>query len=147
MNIIVQTTGGYASTLNGKNGSPNKTLANITRAILMNSIHKKELCCFVYQYAIWVSRRTENRLRGNVTYFIWHGIRPSYKHIKIWGVRFYIINGRTTRKKLDNISPRGYFMGYEAIKGVILYWKPDHPFIINRAHHFWFDKYNYRLST
>ena len=35
MNIIVQTTGGDASSLNGKSGSPNKTLANITGAPLM----------------------------------------------------------------------------------------------------------------
>ena len=43
MKIIVQTTGVNASSLNGKSESPNKTLANITRAILLNSIHKKEL--------------------------------------------------------------------------------------------------------
>ena len=41
MNIIVQTTGGDASSLNGKSESPNKTLANIMRALLLNSIHKK----------------------------------------------------------------------------------------------------------
>ena len=48
---------------------------------MLNSSHKKELWCFAYQYAVWISRRTENRLRGDVTYFLWHGIRPSYKHI------------------------------------------------------------------
>ena len=41
MNIIVQTTGGDASSLNGKLESPNKTLANIKRALLLNSSHKK----------------------------------------------------------------------------------------------------------
>ena len=46
MNIIVQTTGGDASSLNGKSESPNKTLANIRRALLLNSSHKKELWCF-----------------------------------------------------------------------------------------------------
>ena len=56
MNIIVQTTGGDAYSLNGKSESPNKTLANITRAILLNSSHKKELWCFAYQCAIWLSR-------------------------------------------------------------------------------------------
>ena len=43
MNIIVQATGGYASYLNGKRESPNKTLANIKRYILLNSSRKKEL--------------------------------------------------------------------------------------------------------
>ena len=41
MNIIVQTTGGDSSSLNGKSESPNKTLANIKRALLINSSHKK----------------------------------------------------------------------------------------------------------
>ena len=41
MNIIFQTTD--ASSLNGKSKNPNKTLANITRALLVNSSHKKEL--------------------------------------------------------------------------------------------------------
>ena len=41
MNIIVQNTGGDASSLNGKNESYNKTFVNITRALLMNSSHKK----------------------------------------------------------------------------------------------------------
>ena len=72
MNIIVQTTGGDASSLNGKSESTNKTLANITRALLLNSSHKKELWCFAYQYAIWLSRQNDNILRGDVPYFIWH---------------------------------------------------------------------------
>ena len=41
MNIVVQTTGGDASSLNGKSEIPNKTLDNITRALLLNSSHKK----------------------------------------------------------------------------------------------------------
>ena len=36
MNITVQTTGGYASSINGKNESPNNTLDNTTRAFLLN---------------------------------------------------------------------------------------------------------------
>ena len=44
-----------------------------------------------------------------------------YKHIKIWGMKVYIINGCAPRKKLDDMSHRGYFMGYIATKEVILY--------------------------
>ena len=71
MNTILQTTGGDASSLNDKSESPNKKLANITRALLLNSSHKKELWCFSYQYSIWLSRGTENILRGDVHYFLW----------------------------------------------------------------------------
>ena len=41
MNIIVHTTGGDASSLNGKSESHNKTLANIMGALLLKSIRKK----------------------------------------------------------------------------------------------------------
>ena len=101
MNIIVQTTGGDESSLNGKSESSNKTPANTTIDILLKSIHMKELWCFAHQYTIWIYHLTDNILCGDVTYFLWHGIRPSYKHIKIWGVRVYIIYGHATRKKLD----------------------------------------------
>ena len=38
-------------------------------------------------------------------------------------------------------------MGYVATTGVIIYWKPDQPFVIHRAYHVWFDEYNSRLSV
>ena len=53
-----------------------------------------------------------------------------------------MINGRDTRNKLDDRSHRGYFIGYAATIGVILYCKLDQLFIIYRAHHVWFDEYN-----
>ena len=125
MKIIVQNTGVDAYSLNDKGKSPNKTPANITRSLLPNSNHKKLLWLFSYQYAIQISRRTENRLCGDVPYLLFHGTIPSYKHIKIWGVIVYIINVRATRNKLYDRSNRGYFMGYAATTGVILYCKID----------------------
>ena len=43
MKIIVQTIGGDSYSLNGKRERPNKKLANITSAIILNSIHQKEI--------------------------------------------------------------------------------------------------------
>ena len=76
MNIIVQTTGGDESSINYKSKSPNRKIANITRAILLKSIHKKGLWLFAYQYSIWIYRLTNSRLCGDVNYFLWHGTRP-----------------------------------------------------------------------
>ena len=79
MNIIVQTTGGYAFSLNGKIKTPVKTLYNITRDILSKSIHNKELWCLAYQYDIWISHQTENMLHVDVPYFLRNWSIPSYK--------------------------------------------------------------------
>ena len=120
MNIIVQTTGVDAYSLNRKIESPNNTLSNITRALLLNLGHKKEPWFFFYQYAIWLYHRTENILCGGVPYFLWNITIPSYKHIKIWGARVYFINGRATINKLDDIYHQVYFMGYAATTGVVI---------------------------
>ena len=53
MNIMVQSTGGYASYLNGRSENTNNTLHNITRALLLNSSNKKYVWCFAYQYTIF----------------------------------------------------------------------------------------------
>ena len=147
MNIIVQTTGVYASSLNGKSESHNNNkLSNITKTLLLNSSQNKELWCFSYHYAICLSFQTENRLCGDVPNFLWHGTIPSYKNIKILGVLIYIINVCVTRKKLDDTSHQGYFIIYTDTTGVIIYWKTDKYFVIHRAYHFWLYEYNYLLT-
>ena len=65
---------------------------------------------------------------------------------QIWGGIVYIINGRVTRNKLGDRSHHGYFMGYEATTGVIIYCNLYQTFVIYRAHHFWFDEYNSHIS-
>ena len=44
MNIMVKTTGGDASLLSVKSEIHNETLADITKDLILNSIHKKEIC-------------------------------------------------------------------------------------------------------
>ena len=85
-------------------------------------------------------------LCGYVPYFLFRGSRLSYKHIKIWSVIVYIINGSVTRNNFDDRSYRVYFMIYAATIEVILYWNPDQRFVIQRYHHVWFVEYNSRLS-
>ena len=140
--ILFQTTGGDASYINGKSESYDNTLANITRYLLLKSIHKKEHWWFSYQYAIWISHRTDNRLCDDVAYFLCHRIIHWYKNIKIWGVRAYIINGCVTINNMDYISYRVYFVGYVATTVVIIYWNIDQHFVIHIYHHVWFDEYN-----
>ena len=101
---------------------------------------------FAYQYTTWLSFQTENILRGSVPYFLCHGTITSYTHKKLWGVIVYIINGRVTRKKIDDISHRSYFVVYASTAGFILHLKSDQHFVIHRYHHVWFDEYNYPLS-
>ena len=100
INIIVQTTGGDVFSINMKSEIPNNTLVNITRGLILKSIHKKELCCFSHQYNICISCQTENRLCGDFPCFLWHGSRTSYKNIKIKGVALFVIDWFINRNNL-----------------------------------------------
>ena len=62
-------------------------------------------------------------------------------------MKFYIINGRVTINKLDDVSHRGDFVGYSATVGFIIYWNPERIFVIQIYHHVWFDECNYCIST
>ena len=113
---------------------------------IINSSQNKLIWLFAYQYAIWISRKNDNILRGDVTGFLWYRSIPSYKHMKIWGVRVYIINGRVTIINIYDRSHHGYFMGYAATTGVIIYWNLEHTFVIHINHHAWLDENNYCIS-
>ena len=109
-------------------------------------LFKKEPWCFDFQYSIWLSRRTDKWLCGNVPYILCNEIKLSYKHIKIWGMIVYIINRHVTINNLSDRSHWCYFMVYVAHTRDIIYWKINHPFVIHRDHHVWSDEYNSRLS-
>ena len=60
-------------------------------------------------------------------------------------MRVYIINEHVTRKKLNDRTHYGYFMGYADTTGVILYWNCDHTFSIHRYHNDQFSDCNSNL--
>ena len=74
---------------------------------------------------MWLSFQIGDILCGDVPYFLCYGTRPSYKYINIRGGRVCIIDEGATRRKIDDRSHRGYFMGYADPTGVFIYWKPD----------------------
>ena len=61
-------------------------------------------------------------------------------------MRVYTINERVTRNSIDDISHRGYLMGYAATTGVIIYWNPDQHFFIHIDYCVWCDECNYIIS-
>ena len=72
MNIIVQTTGVDASSLNGKSESPNKTPANITGALLLSSSHRKNFG--VLHITMTYGSPTELKIDCVVMFLTFYGI-------------------------------------------------------------------------
>ena len=120
MNIIVQTIVLDASSLNDKSESLNKTIANITRALLLNSSHKKELWCF--HISTPYGSPAEVRIDCVVMCFTFYGMEQDfYTNISKYGVW-------ESTSSMDVIQERNWwqiasvhFMGYADTIGVILY--------------------------
>ena len=75
--VIVETNGGYASSINGKVKRPQETIDNTICIQLLSCWYSDKLWCFCYKYTIWIISCLINRCLGKYTIFSW------YKHKKI----------------------------------------------------------------
>ena len=107
--IIVETTGGYSSTINVKVERPHQTIKNMVQIQLISCVHSGELWCFCYQCTICIISRLINRHLGTDTIAAW------YKHKNIsyaipftdfvnWGCKIYIINSKQVEKALGTCT-------------------------------------------
>eukprot|EP00978_Attheya_sp_CCMP212_P028087 scaffold95999_cov85-Attheya_sp.AAC.1 len=158
MNLILETTGGYVSKLNGKNESLNGYAKGMVQVFLMSRSHTDDKWCFAFCYAIWIIRRVLNTRIKMTPYEKWHSIKPSFKDMTIFGCHVYALNATVTRKALDsrtqtdirkivtNQDIDGYFMGYSNTTKVVLYWDPTTN-KIKRTHHCFLDEFDTRVSS
>ena len=88
--VIVETTGGYSHSVNGKVERPHQNINNMVRIQLLSRWHIDELWCFWYQYTIWIIYRLIKRClvsativacykNKNISYTI------PFTHLVIWG--------------------------------------------------------------
>jgi hypothetical protein len=157
LGLILQTTGGYASSLNGKSEITHRLTKNMVRSMLQSRGHQDDKWCFAYSYAIWLLRRLLNRRVSKTPYEAWHNKKPSFKDMLIFGSVVYILNASVTRQALDARTMTdlrqilnendvdGYFMGYANTTKVIVYWDPKTN-TIKRAHHCFVDEFETRVS-
>jgi len=158
LNLILETTGGYASNLNGKIETMHGTSKDMTRALLQARSHSDDKWCFAFTYAIFIIRRTINSRIKMTPYEKWHSIKPSFKDLTVFGCHVYVLNATKSRKALDsrtqtdlrdiitNQDIDGYFMGYSNTTKVVVYWDPTNN-TIKRTHHCFLDEFDTRVSS
>ena len=84
------------------------------RAFLIDLIHNTNLWCIVFQYIIWKLIISDQITRQYVPYFLWHNLRPHYKHINSWVTMLYVINVQVTKNKFYHQYPPCFLMGYDS---------------------------------
>eukprot|EP00978_Attheya_sp_CCMP212_P033185 scaffold132841_cov57-Attheya_sp.AAC.1 len=149
LNLILETTGGYASNVNGKNESMNGNAKGMVRTFLQARSHSDDKWCII--------TRILNTQVKMTPYEKWHDIKPSFKELTVFGCHVYVLNAKVTRKALDsrtqtdlrdvvtNSDIDGYFMGYSNTTKVVLYWNPTTN-KIKCTHHCFLDEFDTEVS-
>ncbi|KAM1818334.1 hypothetical protein ACFX11_000139 [Malus domestica] len=108
--IISQWTPPGTPQLNGVSERRNRTLMNMVRSMMSSA----DLPVTFWGYALYTAAYLLNRVPSKsvpqTPYEIWHGRKPSLKHVKIWGCEAYVKKLEAT--KLEARSVRCYFVGY-----------------------------------
>jgi hypothetical protein len=118
----LETTGGYASFLNGKVERPNRTIADLTRALYFNAGHSPDKWCYAAETAADIYRFTLHSALGISPYEAWYGIKPSMHHLRIWGCTVYVQTNSPTKSQSQ--VQLGYFMGFTKSRSLIRWLDP-----------------------
>ena len=134
-------TGRSGSSFNGLVERPNRTIANAVRAKLLNAGLSDKFWCYAAEDTNFKLRRMLHTAIKITPYQAWHGNKPQYTDMKIWGSHVYIVNTDVTRMKLDNRTYVGLFMKFSATTKIIVYYNPTTQ-KFGRTSHAYFDELN-----
>jgi len=130
--IIMQTTGGYASHLNGITERGHRTDADSIRSSLYAAGLSDQYWCFALMHSNFISRRWCRYPDTTTPYEKWNQRKPSFSKMHIFGATIYVSNHEA--KKLDAKATTGLFLGYGASTAV-MYYLDNVKNTIKRAHH------------
>jgi hypothetical protein len=142
--ITLDTTGSYSSFLNGKVERPHQTIAQIVRAMIINSGHNMNTWCYCAETAADIYHQTYHSALQKSPYKAWYHIKPSISHLRVWGCVVYIQNHNP--KKSDDRVTKGFFMGFTKSRLLVRWLDPTTNTVkLTCAVHF--DEYNTPTST
>jgi hypothetical protein len=129
--LNLETTGGYASFINGEVERPNHTLAERARCMLLNAGSPKMDWCFGTQHAGEIYRITYHSAIGCSPHFAWSGKILNAKDMHIWGCRV-LIPAHNLKKSQDR-AIEDLFYGFAKTHS-LLHWLDVATYHANRTH-------------
>ena len=120
--IKINTTGGYASWLNGKIERPHETIKNGTRATLYDAGRDNTFWCYASTDVIRKYNCTLHSSTGDCPDFLWYGIRPSIHQLLPWGCIIYPHTHDT--KALAHRRAEGYYFGITNSNSLVEWFDP-----------------------
>jgi len=142
--IPLESTGGYASFLNGKIERPHRMIANMVRAMLLNSGLPNNLWCYASETAADIYRYTHYSPIDMTPYESWYGTKPHINNLRVWGCYVYV--RVSDAKKLDHHVTRGYFLGFTKSRLIVRWFDPATK-TVKHASAVCFDELNTKLYS
>ncbi|KAM1818379.1 hypothetical protein ACFX11_000180 [Malus domestica] len=138
--IISQWTPPGTPQLNGVSERRNRTLMNMVRSMMSSADLPVTFWGYALYTAAYLLNREPSKSVSQTPYEIWHGRKPSLKHIKIWGCEAYVKKLKAT--KLEARSVRCYFVGYpKETMGYEFYHPDDQKVFVARTAKFLEDEF------
>jgi hypothetical protein len=139
----------YTPEQNGVAERANRTLVESARCLLHMAQLPPTFWALALQTAVYLRNRSPTRALPNATPFeVWTGIKPSIKHLRVFGCLAYVHVPQAKRGKLDSTAHRCIFVGYSSeAKAYLLYDTAARTVITSRDVHFIESQPGVRAST
>lgn len=112
--ITHERTAPYTPQQNGRAERELRTIMESARTMLYAKAIPLNLWAEAVNCAVYLLNRNTSSQTGNVTPFeLWHGVKPSLQHIRIFGSIGYVHVPKEKRKKLDKKSIKMLLVGYD----------------------------------
>ncbi|SCZ94677.1 BZ3500_MvSof-1268-A1-R1_Chr12-3g04039 [Microbotryum saponariae] len=103
----------YTPQQNGQAERANGSLFALVRAMLKDSGLPKKYWSYAMEAAVFVSNRGPHpHLKGKTAFEVFFGKQPDVSHLRAFGSTAYVLIPKAIRKKLDDHTVKGTFLGY-----------------------------------
>jgi len=142
-NITLQTTGGYASSLNGKSESLNKAAKHTVSTILSSTNMDPIFWCFAMSHGNNIIRSMSlNPSKSMTSKEAWSGKKPDWSEFRIPFCDIYVLDDTMN----IGTAKKHTFLTFGATTSIIYYWDANKR-SIKRCHHGYFDDYSTSKSS
>lgn len=123
--ILHQTTAPYTPEQNGRAERLNRTLLERVRTLLVESKLDRSLWAEALHTVNYLRNRSPATGRTRTPFELLYGSVPDVSHLRVFGCTAYPHVPKIHRSKLDPVSVKGVFVGYEAASKAYRVYLPD----------------------
>lgn len=123
--IVLQQTAPYSPQQNGQAERKNRTLLEMSRCLLLEGGLDKKYWGEAVMTANYLLNRLPSASIDRTPYEHWHGTKPTYNHLRVFGSMAYVHIPDQKRQKLDPKAIPLVFVGYQENRKAYRFLNPE----------------------